>query len=421
MSLIKTICRVVLIVGREFRRDQIPLRAAALAFAVLLSLVPVLALGTAVMKGLGGAGHLRTAAHALVDRLGGEQPAAVAPDQEGDRPLTLIVSLHRAVDQVFVYVDRTNFATLGTIGIVGVLWAALSVLGNIERAMNAIWHTRVQRSVFRKVVDYLALTMLFPLSVNIGLAAMTALASPKIKNFLLVFIPDPVLLARLLGLLPAALLILTFTTMYAFLPNTRVKRAAALAGGVVGALGWMIFQAAYLKLQFGVARYNAIYGSFAILPLFFLWLHVSWMIFLTGAEVSFAVQNHDTYHWHSRPSSPLARLRLAVEILARAAESFAERKGFRPADIVMATGAQDGEVRELIELLHKNGLLRREGRLFFPAAPPEKIPLAEVCGLVLGRVADDGGPAGIIARAVYEAAENMDITGNRQVARMIGD
>ena len=419
VKIIKKICRVVLIVGREFRRDQVPLRAAALAFAVLLSLVPVLALGTAVMKGLGGAGHLRATVHALVDRLGGEPPAAGGQEGE-ERPPALIANLHRAVDQVFAYVDRTNFATLGTIGIIGVFWAALSVLGNIERAMNAIWHTRVQRGVFRKVVDYLALTLLLPLSVNIGLAAMTALASPKIKNFLLLFIPDPVLLARLLGLVPAALLVLTFTTMYAFLPNTRVSRAAALAGGVVGAVGWMAFQAVYLKLQFGVARYNAIYGSFAILPLFFLWLHMSWMIFLTGAEVSFAVQNHATYHWHRRPSSPLARLRLAVEILTCAAESFAERKGFRPAEIVMATGAQDGEVRELIELLHENNLLRREGEVFFPAAPPDKIPLAEVCGLVLGRLPGESGPAGIVARAVEEAARGVDITGQRPGKKTAG-
>ncbi len=410
VTLGRKLLRVLLIVGREFKRDQIPLRAGALAFTVLLSLVPVLALGTAVMKGFGGDNHLRATAHQLIDRIESQAKPA-APVAEAIAPPSLTSHLHRAVDQVFVYVERTNFATLGTIGIIGVLWAALSVLGNIERAMNAIWHSRRQRGIFRRIVDYLALTMLMPLSINIGLAAMTAIESPKLKGFLLILIPDQVLLARILSLLPVALLILTFSTLYAFLPNTRVKRGAATIGGVVGALGWLAFQAAYLKLQFGVARYNAIYGSFATLPLFFLWVYVGWMVFLTGAEVSFAVQNHGTYHWHSQSSSPLVRLRLAIEILHAADRAFEKRKGVRPFEIVQATGAQDGEVREILDLLHARRLLVREKDLFFPAAPIEKIPLSEVSGLILGEPEPDDTPSGRIFEAINRACEGINIKG----------
>ncbi len=407
----KKFFRILLIVSHEFRRDQIPLRSGALAFTVLLSLVPVLALGTSVMKGFGGAGHLRTTAHQLINRIQAEiGPPRLTKGGE-DTPATLTEQMHRAVDQIFTYVDRTNFATLGTFGIIGVIWAALSVLGNIERAMNVIWHTARQRNIFRKIIDYLALTMLMPLSINIGLAAMTAMNSSKIRAYLLIIVPDPVILSRILSLLPVALLIITFTTMYAFLPNTRVTKTAAFTGGVIGSISWLAFQAVYLKLQFGVARYNAIYGSFATLPLFFLWLYVGWMIFLAGAEVSFAVQNHGTYHWHSRPSTPLSRLKLAVDIMNHATCAFAERKGLRPYEIIHATGAQDGEVREIVDLLHAHGLLVREKKRFYPTAPKNRIPLTEISDLILGKSEGEEGPAGIIAEAVKKAGKGKDITG----------
>ena len=195
--------RILFIVFRESRNDRITLRASALTFTVVLSLVPMLALGTAVLKGLGAGDQMREAAYTLIDQFDtGEPGGAVQPEpgreraipgderlpesvqphadasaietmqenQAEEEPAGLTSHLRRAVDQIFDYVDRTDFTTLGTFGILGMVFAALGVLGSIERSMNAIWQTTTGRAFGRKVIDYMALMILLPISVNLALA-----------------------------------------------------------------------------------------------------------------------------------------------------------------------------------------------------------------------------------------------------------
>ena len=310
LKFLRVVIRIHLIVFQEFQRDVITLRASALTFTVVLSLVPMLALGTAVLKGLGAGDEMRGVAYKFIDQL----ELSVAPGEESEGQITsdagpvlahkpdtdtatavkpapkgLTIHLRKAVDQVFGYVDRTNFATLGAFGILGLVIAAIFVLGSIEQAMNAIWQAESSRPIGRKIMDYLALMILLPVSINTVMAAMATLQSQALLVRLHGILPGTWIVPLLLNMVPIVLLVATFTILYRFLPNTKVNISSALVGGVFGGIGWLLIQVIYIKLQIGVARYNAIYGSFATLPFFLIWMQMGWVVFLAGAEMAFAV------------------------------------------------------------------------------------------------------------------------------------
>lgn len=405
---VRELLRVILIFVREFDRDRIPLRAAALTFTIMLSLVPTLALGTAVLKGLGAGDQMRQAAHLFVDqmesatslwngRIPGQQelertPAPPTADQAEPGPAipqSSATHLHQAIDQIFDYVDRTDFATLGVFGVIGLVVAVVVVLGSIERSMNAIWHTDTNRPMGRRVMDYLALMVLLPLAINLTFATEASLQSEALRERLFIFLPMGGIEEFFLGVMPLLLLTLTFTILYRYLPNTKVKMSSALIGGLFGAVAWLIVQGIYLKLQLGVARYNAIYGSFATLPLFLIWLQLCWIIFLSGAEISYAVQARHTYRMSDREISPVNRLTLAFAIIDIVHRNFRTRKISAPAAIAEELGQQEDIVNQVSEQLAAAGLIRwandhdeLEGYLLGTSL--EKVSTTEVVDLIMG-------------------------------------
>jgi membrane protein len=390
--------RVFCIFGHEFRRDRLSLRASALTFTVLLSLVPTIALGTAVLKGLGGGDQAWQAAYRLIDQMeasaespifGGRDDAATAAQaaaKEEERR-TLSAHLRRAVDQIFDYVDRTNFAALGTFGMVTLLLAAFSIFSSIEQAMNAIWHVAASRPWGRRFMDYLALMIVLPISINVTLAASTALQSKTLRHYLEIWLPLSGITVFLFNLLPLLLLAFTFALLYRFLPNTRVKASAALAGGAFGGLLWLIVQTAYLKLQIGVADYNAIYGSFATVPLFLLWLQLCWIIFLAGAEMAFAVQAWPNWRPDRHQPAPIARLALAFGIIDLAYQDLTVRQMTHLSTLARRLGEPEPVVRDVVAALVKAGILRRvaeAGRHYVLGVAAEKLDPVEVVELILG-------------------------------------
>ena len=416
---VRAVLRVLFIAAREFGCNRIPLRASALTFTVILSLVPLLALGTAVLKGVGAGGHMRQTAHGLISLMG-EGGAAVArpasPASPGQAtgavqplapPDSLGDHLHLVADTVFDYADRTSFATMGLVGVLVLLFTVYTLLGSIERTFNVIWQAGGSRTFGRKLVDYLALLVLLPLSVNLGVAAMAALKSPRLLSHLQQWLPW--LGSASLNLLPAAAMVATFSILYGFLPNTRVSGRAALAGGLFGGLLWLFLQAIYFKLQIVVVRYNAIYGSFAALPLFLLWIYLSWTVFLLGAEVSFAFQVRRHYRWRQAELAPVGRLALAFEILAATAEDHREKRLTTADGLARRCKQPEPCIEELLRLLCGAGFLRRvedgEGG-FLPAAPLQELSAAEVAGLVLGEVpagVPDDNPAHLALAAMHDS------------------
>ncbi len=402
-ALLKATPRIIAIFIREFKRDNISLRSGALTFTIVLSLVPTLALGTAVLKGLGAGDQMRQAAYKFIDSLdppalNNEPTTSVTQDENleeaeiienaDSNDAALTGHLRKAADQIFDYVDRTDFATLGAFGIIGLVLSVLSVLGSIEQSMNVIWQAKSGRPFGRKLMDYLALMILLPLSVNLALATETTLQNKTLFKMLNDLLPIAWLTGFLLKILPLLLVIGTFTVLYRFLPNTIVRFIPALAGGVFGGTSWLFIQSLYLELQIGVARYNAIYGSFATLPLFLLWLYIGWLIFLAGAEVAFACQVWRSYSRKSQSISPRGKLSLAFSILQQVYQNFDKGRVKNSSEIADRLEHRVDETNGVLFSLTEGGLLRhvndKEKSGYVPAVPEEKLVLSSIIDIIMG-------------------------------------
>ncbi len=425
--------RIIFILVFEFRRDNIPLRASALTFTVMLSMVPMLALGTAVLKGLGAGDQMKEAAYRIIDQFdsstvqegGNLKPGSVAVPESLENPSTagdgpgeveaegvppesggLVGQLRMAVDKIFDYVERTNFATLGAFGILGLLFAVISVLGSIEQAMNVIWETESGRPLGRKVMDYLALMILFPVSINVGLAAEATLESETLLSRINSLLPVGWILPLVLKMVPVIVLVATFTILYRFLPNTKVRVLPAFVGGLVGGIGWLLVQSLYVYLQIGVARYNAIYGSFAILPLFMVWIYVGWVVFLTGAETAFSVQHWRRYVPGVDTLAPIVRLALAFDVLGGVFADYSQRHSAERNRIARRLEISEAQVGKVLEDLEAAKLLKHldeEASEYVPAAPAEKIEAVEVVDAICGRKTQTS-PGGQVAKQVFDSA-----------------
>ncbi len=438
--------RILLIIIHDFTEDAITMRASALTYTIILSMVPMLAMGTAVLKGMGSGNRLRVAAYRLLDQLGpgpmaeadgtpgrAEQPQipagresrdamVQAPAQNSVRPAvgsgtktqpvarqSLNGLLRNALDTIFNYVDQTDFTALGAFGIVGLLLSIILVMSTIEEAMNAIWHCRKRRYFLRKTMNYLALLVLLPISINVALAGDAVLESPKIMARVNALIPSAWAVTMLLKLLPFLFIVLSLMVMYIFLPNVKVKTHAAFIGAIFAALFWLIVQWFYFYLQIGVARYNAIYGSFASVPLFLIWIQVGWTFVLSGAVLAYAVQNQKLYHLPGTSGTPQRKLQLAFDILDSVYRDFTNRETTTVERLArIHPGEQPGDITEVAGLLAAGGILRRteDGETtFLPATPAEHLEAREVVRLILGHE-DLPTTGGRFSSYILQAAES---------------
>lgn len=426
LLLLRTVIRILLILIHVFFKTSIPLRASALTYSIILSLVPMLAMSTAILKGLGNENDLKIAAFRLIDKI---DPSATQPEQQngngqtdveqaiqtspetsdGTTAASMTQHLRNGVNMIFDYVDRTNFAALGAFGIVGLLFVVLLMLDNIEVTMNAIWHSRKSRPLGRKIMDYLALLILLPISLNTAFAGDAILQSPKMMGYINTVIPSTWLVKMLFKGLPFLFIVGCLTFMYQFFPYARVRPYAAFTGALFSAVCWFIVQQLYITLQVGVAKYNAIYGSFATIPLFLVWLHLGWMFLLLGAALAYAVQNRNRYHPSGGNTlTPRHRLQLAFDILQTVYADFNNQQPTSMDRICRALPQEPvSELTSLCETLISGGLLHRiednSDLLMTPALPADKLKTEMILDLILGK--ENFGPGnGRFVDTIIDAA-----------------
>ena len=169
------------------------------------------------------------------------------------------------------------------------LYTILLLFNDIENNLNKIWQVSKGRSIGRKVTDYTAMVLFIPIFF-ILVNALNILSYPQNNTLKIIYILYP-FIPRLLNIIPFVVMIVIFTSVYKFLPNVKVKFLNALLAGVLAGVAFQFFQMLYLSGQLWITRYNAIYGTFAAIPLMLLWIQLSWFITLIGAEVSYAAQN----------------------------------------------------------------------------------------------------------------------------------
>ncbi len=424
--------QVLFIMIQEFFQTSISLRASALTFSVILSLVPMLAMSTAVLKGMGSGDQLRTIAYRFIEELEPEdtppplssniteneavtQVEASTP-ADNDTPTgndtttaSLDSYLRNGVETIFNYVENTNFAALGAFGTAGLLIVVILVFSSVEDAMNAIWHTKKGRSLFRKTMDYLALLILLPISINVAIAGDAILESPTMMGYITTFIPWPWVINMVFKLLPFAFFTLTLLLMYLFFPHVKVKTVPALAGAVFGAIFWFIVQRSYLELQIGVSKYNAIYGSFATVPLVLVWIQLGWTFVLLGAVLAHAIQTRDQYRLVEAPSKARLELQCAFDLLLTVYNSFAGGAVTSMNKLQEAfPDINERTFNSTIELLSKGGLLHRvkedDTIGLVPARPPERLTTEDVVRLVLGEEQTGVSVGGTLADRIVQGA-----------------
>ncbi|MGZ8903952.1 MAG: YihY/virulence factor BrkB family protein, partial [Methylobacter sp.] len=209
-------------------------------------------------------------------------------------------------------------------------WTIIQVIGNIEESFNYIWKIDKARSISRKFSDYLSVMLLAPV-ILITSSSITVFLKTQI-TWLITLIQLPEvgtwLVIRALGLLPLVLMTGLFAFTFIFMPNHKINYKAGTIAGIVTGIMYQLAQWAYLSLQIGVSNYNAIYGSFAALPLFVVWLQIGWMIVLFGCEVAFFYQNYEIYRSNTRFSDLSFSLKkiIALQITHLIIKNFIELK-----------------------------------------------------------------------------------------------
>lgn len=300
--------RIFVLSLRKFKSDQCALRASALTFYSLLSLVPALAMALGIAKGFG-----------LEDVL--EKKLIEIPSHE--KVMTQIVEFSR---NLLINSESTFVAG---VGVIFLLWTVLKVLGQIEDSFNGIWSVERPRTWARKFSDYLSLIFVCPLLLVLA-SSVTVFISSQIQflsglQFLGVFNP---VFVTLLFLFPYGILWALLTFLYIFMPNVKVRFFSALLGAFVAVTFYQVVQWSYIVFQLNAAQFNSIYGSFAAFPLFLIWMQLSWLAVLYGAEIAYAKQYESVYEMEpeAKEASPRLRALVSILIVSRVARRFSELK-----------------------------------------------------------------------------------------------
>jgi membrane protein len=272
----------------------------------------------------------------------------------------------RIIDYAHAFLENTQGGIIAGVGVAVLIWVVIRLMGNIEKSLNDIWGIRKGRSLRRKFADYLSLMIIAPLlfvvasSVAVLITSQAALLAGRVP-FLATAGP---IASGLLKLLPFAAAWALFTLLYVFMPNTNVKLESGLLGGVLAGTLYQVVQWVYIKFQVGASAYGVVYGSFAALPLFLVWLHTSWLVVLFGAEISFAVQNEHTYEFEpdcERVSDRMKRV-VALRLVQICAEDFQAGKDPRnEQEFAAALGIPMRLIREVLSELVEARVLSEVG------------------------------------------------------------
>ena len=245
-------------------------RAASLTYRTLLSLVPGLAVLFAVARGFGLQNIIKS------------QLFSYFPGQQ-----EVLLQVTEFIDNSLKHAQGGVFAG---VGVILLLYTIFILLSDIENNFNTIWQLSKGRSIQRRVSDYFALIFIMPVFIVLNSTLTLMISSSTVYFDAFSYILNP-LVTQLLNILPYIIIILVLTMLYKFMPNTKVKFVYALIAGFVAGTALQIFQMVYISGMLWITKYNAIYGSFAALPLLLLWLQLSWNIVLMGVELSFSLQN----------------------------------------------------------------------------------------------------------------------------------
>ena len=265
--------RVIVASFKGFQQDSCPLRASSLTLYSLFAIVPIMAMAFGIAKGFGFQQFLEA------------------------KVLVLFEGREEIIKNVLEFsnnlLDKTHGGPMAIIGVILLVYSLIKLLGHIENALNHIWGVKGDRTLLRKITDYMTISIAAGLLVIFSSSA-TIFVTTRLKHFM-EYLSLPASLENLISfgfnIFPFLSIWVLFVFFYMIIPNKKINITAAIVGAILAGTIFQFVQIFYLKSQVGMSNYNAIYGSFAALPLFLIWLQLSWVILLYGAEIAFAWEN----------------------------------------------------------------------------------------------------------------------------------
>ncbi|MDY0068626.1 MAG: YihY/virulence factor BrkB family protein [Porticoccaceae bacterium] len=289
------LARLLFVLVREFANGQLNLRAMSLVYTTLLSMVPLLAVSFSVLKAFGVHNQIEPLLLNLVEPLG----------EKGNE----------LVMNVLGFVENMKVGVLGSVGLALLLYTVISLVQKIENAFNYVWRAKSSRTLSRRFSDYLSVILVGPVLVFSAIGMTASLMSSSLMQRIMGIEPFGSLLAGIAALLPFALILMAFTFVYMFVPNTRVKFSSALVGAATGGILWQLTGLAFAEFAASSTNYDAIYSGFAILVLFMIWLYLNWLILLLGAQVGYYHQYPEQIRLSSQRAPLAGRVREHLGLL----------------------------------------------------------------------------------------------------------
>lgn len=361
------VLKVVYLSFQRYFANRVQIRAKALTYSTVFSLVPILALLFAMAKGFGFSNLMESMLRSGIP-IGGETM---------DTVMSFIDS----------YLEHTHSGLFIGIGLVILLWAIISLTGNIEQSMNQIWGVRKQRSYFRKITDYFSMFLLLPVLI-ILLGGWSIFMSTIYENlrdllFLSTFVNF------IIKLTPYVLTGLIFTAMYIFFPNTKVKFRHAIIPGLITGFVFQAFFYFYINVQVNISGYNAIYGTFAAIPLLLFFINIAWCIILFGVELTYVSQNIQQYNFSEDVDNVSHRFRDFACVLLMSVICRRFRDGLEPYTVSELSKASDIPYRLAEQTTHELeacGLIYTIGEPDTKADAIRYVPALDIAQLTVGRV-----------------------------------
>lgn len=382
---------------RDVLRGELTLRAMSLIYTTLLSIVPLIALAFSVLKGLGYHRDFEPVLYSFLEPL-------------GERAAELTA-------QVMDFVDNVQGGVLGSLGLVFLLYNVISMIQKVEEAFNFVWRVDQPRSFGRRFSEYLSVMFVGPALIVAAFGLLATLSNTSWMRAVARYEPFGTMLVALGHLTPYVLVTGVFTFMYGFVPNTRVRLRAALIGGVFAGVLWAASGMVFTSFVAQSSRTMVIYAGFAIVIVALIWLYISWLVLLLGAQLAFYVQ-HPQYLRPGRGVITLnasLRERVALSIMYLIVNDYRTARHRwttnRLAEHLELPGAALGPIVTALE--RGKLLLLTDDDTWVPARDPHVIELADVLKAVrhdsagprLGRIRDVA-PAMQAARRAEEAMQD---------------
>jgi membrane protein len=355
------VVRILLLTLRGLQNQVILLRAAALSISTLLAVGPLLALAFIVLKGLDV--HTRLE-HVLIHYL-----------TAGQEDLS---------QRIIEYISNTDFAALGAIGTAVLVYAVIMMLNNVEQTLNKIWGITRNRNIFRKVTNYTTVLIFGPLLIAVSTAMLASFSSTTVVQVLTQYGLFERFFVLFKIIIPHAGLWIGLTAIYVLLPNTRVRFLPALIAAIICGIVWEAAFGVYTEFNIGLTRYNKIYGTFAVLPVFIIWLYISWIIVLLGAQLAYAIQNVKTHQQDLKADDyGYDQIeQMAVAVMVMICERF--NRGLPPMTAEQMSNTLSIPLRligDITSRLYKGGLLVEiygDETLYHPGRNPSQISVLDV-------------------------------------------